>query len=262
LKYITLIALLFITLSVVGQLPFKSELRKYNEGLELVILRNGESLTKSDAIGALIIVINNDSIDSAKISIGNNPQLKEIQIYNGNQELLNYIASLQLPNLTHLFYNDFNYPTLDVPKLPTIEHLKIQSSTLVSLNMTNAQLDKLDILDIELPNLTTWKTDKEFPSLGLIELKAPKLNYFPIEQMPQIVQFSYHCSLTSLPLNLCSYPDLNYISFENYGPIKIDSCFKKKVKSSVWSNITVYDKQFGKKIREILSKDRQKGRRI
>jgi hypothetical protein len=241
----------------VGQPPFEPALKQYNKDSELAVVRDGEILEKNDSIQALIIVINDGIINNAKQSISNNLHLQEVQIYNGNQDLLDYIASLKLPNLKHLFYNNFEYQSLNIPQFPTLELLKIQSQKLESLNMTNSQLDKLEILDIDTPNLTVWKTDKNFPKLGLINLNATKLDFFPIEQMPQIRQFSYYCSFEALPLNLCSYTNLKFISFNNYGQVKIDKCFKQKIKAAIYSNITIYDKELGKPIREILSDDRR-----
>jgi hypothetical protein len=123
--------------------------------------------------------------------------------------------------------------------------------------MDKSELDKLDILDIDARKLKNWTTADSIPNLGLIELKAPLIDSFPIVHMPKITQFSYHCSFKELPINLCNYPDLTYISFHNYCPVQIDTCLKKKIKQGVYSNLTVYDQIRGKVLSEIESKDKK-----
>ena len=123
--------------------------------------------------------------------------------------------------------------------------------------MINAKLDNLMLLEIECPKLSLWNSDTFFPKLELIDLKAPYLGYFPIENMPKIFQFSYECSFKSLPLNLCIYSDLQHISFNNFRKIKLEECFTNKVKMAYYSNITIYNKVDGRILNQVISKDRE-----
>jgi hypothetical protein len=233
------------------------DLKPYNEKLNFKILDENDILEKNDSIEALIFVFNNPVFKNAELSITNNPQLKEIKLFASSQELLKFISDSQLNQLTHLFFERYKGTVLEIPAFPKIEHLTIQSKELVRLNMIKSSLDKLNILDIDAVKLTEWVTAKSLIELGLINLKAPLLENFPIVSMPKISQFSYYCSFRELPLNLCDYKELLFISFNNYFPVKVDKCFKKKIKKGVYSNLTVYDKIAGEIVSETLSKDRK-----
>lgn len=233
------------------------DLEPYNKDFNFKLIDDSEVVEKNDSLQAIIIVFKNQEYANARLSINNNPQLKEIKLFASNQDFLEFIAESKLKDLTHVFFERYRDSQLEIPSFPTIEHLTIQSSELVSLNMINSSLNKLDILDIETPKLTDWKTNSTYPELGLINLTAPLLDKFPIEKMPNISQFSYYCSFKELPLNLCEYKELLYISFCNYSPVQVDKCFLKKIKKGVYSDLTIYDKIDGKIISETLSKDRK-----
>lgn len=232
------------------------DLKPYNQDLNFKIIDENDIIEKDDSLEALIIIFKNTFYKNVELSISNNPQLKEIKLFSSSQEMLKFISESKLNKLTHVFFERYEGKTLDVPSFPIIEHLTIQSTELDNLNMINASLDKLDILDIDAPKLTEWSTTNFYPQLGLINLNAPLLENFPIENMPKIVQFSYYCSFKEWPLNLCEYKELSFISFKNYYPLQANKCFKKKIKKSVYSNLTIYDKIDGKVISEILSRDR------
>ena len=255
------ITILLICL-IISNITFSQELSEYDlkpygDELNFKIIDENEILEKNDSLEAIIIVFNEAIFKNAEISIRNNPQLKQIKLFGSNQAFLKAISDSKLPNLTHLFFERYEDAVLEIPSFPNIEHLKIQSLTLTTLNMASSELNKLDILDIESPQLMNWKTAKFFPQLGLINLNAPLLENFPIENMPSISQFSYYCSFKKWPSNLCNYEELIFISLTNYHPIKVDSCLMKKIKNGVYSNLTIYDGIDGKMISETLSDDQK-----
>ncbi len=252
-KYHLLILFLSLSVFVMGQL----ENEPYNDDLKFKIIDNHAILGKETSVKALIIKYTVNSNEKIKFSLRNNPQLKEIKILGADQEIVNFISELKMANLTHLLIHDYKGESLAIPVFPTVEHLSVRSKELKSLSMENAMMDKLDILNIDTPELIDWKTAKRFPVLGLIDLTAPKLTRFPIEDMPAIVQFAYYCSFKELPKNLCSYKELAFISFENYVDVKAEECFIEMVKKGNYSNLSVYDKMDGKKLFEVLSKDRE-----
>ena len=256
-KLTTLITFLSISTFIFCQDLSEYDLKPYNDSLKFKIIDENEVLEKDESLQAVIIVFKHQYFDNVKLSISNNPQLREIKIFVGDQDLLNFLSFQKLPNLTHLFFKQFVHNSLEIPEFTTLKHLTIQSANLETLNMVNAKLDNLMLLEIETPKLKLWKADKYFPKLELIGLNAPNLDFFPIENMPKIFQFSYHCSFKYLPLNLCSYDDLNHISFNNFIDVKLEKCFRKKVKMAYYSNVTVYNKVDGQIITEVVSKDRK-----
>lgn len=230
----------------------------YNKEFNFKLIDEGMIVENDESLECLIIVFHQLNFKNAELSIANNPKLKEIKIFGSNQEFINLVSQLKLDSLTHLFIQNFKEKTLYIPKFSTLEHLSIQSSELIELNMTQSEMVKLYILDIETPKLKEWKSEKSFFNLSLIHLKAELLVYFPIENMPNISQFVYYCSFVDLPFNLCSYKDLKFMSFDNYHPIQIDKCMIKKIKNGVYSNLTIYENIGGKVISEINSKDKLK----
>lgn len=231
------------------------DLKPYNHELNFKLLNENDILEKNDSIEALIFVFNSPLYKNAELSIKNNPQLKKIKIFAANQEFIKFISDSKLQQLTHLFIERYEDSVLEIHSFPNIEHLTIQSLELMSLNMVKGEFDSLYLLDIEGPKLNNWSTSKFFPNLGLINLKAPILDYFPIEQMPKISQFMYYCSFIVLPNNLCNYRELKFISFNNYVPVKVSKCEKKIIKDGYVSNLTIYDQINGEKIKEIVSKE-------
>lgn len=248
---------LIFSMTTYSQKLNESDLKPYNNELNFKILDENDLLEKNESIEAVIFVFNKPMYKNAERSISNNPQLKEIKLFGSSQELLTFISDSKLPKLTHLFFKRYKGSVLEIPPFPILEHLTIQSLLLVSLNMEKGEMNKLDILDINAPKLRKWKSAESIPNLGLIELKAPLLDSFPIVHMPKITQFYYECSFKVLPENLCDYADLSYISFNNYCPVQIDACIKKKIKQGVYSNLTVYDQIHGKILSEVESKDRK-----
>jgi hypothetical protein len=256
-KFITTLTILIFSKFLFSQELGDYDLEPYNDGVNFKVLDQNDAIEKNESLEALIIIFKSPNYQNARISISNNPQLKEIKLIGSNQELINFISESNLPNLTHLFIKRYESIELEIPSFPKLENLEIQSNYVKNLKMENANLDKLNILSIDAPKLKDWTTDKFFPKLGLIELKAPLLENFPIENMPEINQFSYYCSFKQMPLNLCSYDELKFISFENYFPFKVEECFNEKIRKGIFSNLTIYDKIDGKVITELLSKDRK-----
>ncbi len=252
-KQTILILILSFSVFVIGQEKYEP----YNDDLKFKIIDDNAVLGKETSVKALIIKYTGNSNEKIKSSLRNNLQLKEIKLLGTDQEILNFISELKMTNLTHLLINGYESENLVIPVFPTLEHLSVDSEKLKSLSMENALLDKVEILSMNTPELTDWKTAKYFPVLGLIDLTAPKLTWFPIENMPAIVQFAYYCSFKELPKNLCSYKELAFISFENYVDVKAEECFIEMVKKGNYSNLSVYDKMDGKRLFEVLSKDRE-----
>lgn len=256
-KTIPILIILIFSRILFSQELSEHDLIPYNDELNFKIIDENTILEKNDSLEALIIIFNKPFFKNAELSISNNAQLKEIKLFTASQELLEFISNSKLPRLSHLFCARYQDSILELPSFPNIEHFTIQSSELVKLFMEGSELDKLNILDIYAPKLKNWRTAKFLPQLGLINLKAPLLKYFPIENMPKISQFSYYCSFKELPINLCEYKELLYISFCNYAPVQADKCFLKKIKKGVYSDLTIYDKIDGKIVSETLSKDRK-----
>lgn len=251
-KFLLVLLLMGCVCSTFAQ---QGELTPYHNTYKYEILTNNRVLPHADSLKALIVVFKDQSLENVERSIKNNPQLLEIMLYNPPASFISLLGGLKLENLTHLLIYDFEGKELTLPPFPTIEFLQIESEKISTLLMEKASLGNLDILSMDCPELVKWQTEKVFPKLGLIDLNAPKLTYFPIESIPAIVQFAFYCSFDQLPLNLCSYKELMFISFTNYKPVEIESCFKKMVKKGVYSDITIYDKIDGKVIKTVLSKD-------
>lgn len=256
-KLTILIALVLFSKIPLCQELKEYDLRPYNDSVNFRLLDEDDVIDKDESLEALIIVFKKPVFYNAELSLKNNPQLKEIKLFAANHDLLDFLSHLESPHLTHLFFQRFDGSSLEIPPFPSLQHLAIQSEKLSSLNMINSNMDNLKILDIVAPKLDDWVSDKSFPLLGLIHLNAPLLGKFPIENMPEISQFSYHCSFIELPLNLCTYKKLRYISFNNYYPVQVDQCVKTIIHKGVYSNLTIYDKLNGTAISQILSKDRK-----
>jgi hypothetical protein len=256
-KPIFFFAILFISNLVFSQELSEYDLKPYNDELKFKFIYENEALERERSLDALIIIFRHPNYENAQISIRNNPQLKEIKLFYANEEMLDFISKQKLPKLTHLFFEHYQDSELKIPILPSIEHLTIQSEELEQLDMSSSSLEKVFILDIQAPQLKTWKTDSSMPKLGLIHLNAPLLEVFPIEHMPNIGQFMYYCSFQEFPKNICSYEELKFISFTNYSPIVIEDCLREKLENAYVSDITVYDKIGGEVIEEIRSKDEE-----
>jgi hypothetical protein len=256
-KLTTLILSLFLSNLLFSQELSEFDLAPYNDELKFSIVEENEVLEADESIEAIIFVFNKPAFKNAELSIKNNPQVKEIKLFGSNQDFVNFLSAAELPKLSYLFIERYMGIALEIPSFPSVEVFTIQSSQLVNLNMLNAEMEDLAILDIDAPKLENWSAAKSYSELGLINLVAPQLAFFPIENMPSIAQFSYECAFKVMPLNLCSYKEICCISFSNYGPIEVDECFIKMVKKGVYSNITIYDKMDGKIISETLSNDRK-----
>lgn len=253
---------LFIVFFVFFTHIFCQELREYdlipyNKDLKFKVLEGNVMLEKDESLQALILVMKNLQLDQAKKAIENNPQLQEIKIIYGNQDFLDFVSDQKIPHLTGLFLIEFQDSLLEIPTFQQLNHLAIRSSEINVLKMDHSSWDYLEILEINAPKLKVWKSIKSFPQLSLIDLNAPILNEFPIENMPKIYQFSYYCSFHKLPANLCNYPDLIHISFSNFVPVEIEKCLKQKIRKAYYSNITLFEGENGKIVFELLSKDRE-----
>ena len=229
----------------------------YNKGLPS--LKNAENvvLPHIDSLKALFVEFNSDSVSLFKQTIKNNPQLVELQLKNPPQAAIQIVSELNHKHLTHFFIHAYRGANLKVFDFPNIEFFSLESTKLEFLSM-HSNFQALNILAINSPNLKEWQTDSNFPSLGLIDLKAVKLSAFPIKELPGIEQFSFECSFDTIPNYLCKCKKLRLISFNNHKLIPIDECFERKIKKGDYSNLTLYEGINGKEVLNILSKDRRK----
>lgn len=226
----------------------------YNDGLKGQVISNQDSIINDSTLEALAVFFKDSSCTQIATILQYNPGIKELHLMNPPPHFFG-VLSVLAPNLSHLSIKEYSSATLVLHPLPRVEILEIKSSVLTILDMTKAELCQLEILDISAEKLSDWNCVSTLPNLGLIELKAPLLNEFPIYSMPNITQFSFYCSLKKLPSNLCAYSELMYISFENYGKIEVSKCLRKKLRDAVYSNISVYDKIEGKLSFELHSSD-------
>lgn len=229
----------------------------YNKGLPFLKILDNIVLPHIDSVKALFVEFRTDSISLFKETMKNNPQIVELQLKNPPQAAIQIVSELNRKNLTHLFVHEYGGANLKVFDFPNIEFFSLESTKLEFLSM-HSNFQALNILAINSPNLKEWQADSNFPSLGLIDLKAVKLSAFPIKELPGIEQFSFECSFDTIPNYLCKCKKLRLISFNNHKLIAIDKCFKKKIKKGVYSNLTLYEAINGKEVLNILSKDRRK----
>lgn len=226
----------------------------YNDELIGQVISNQDSLIIDSTLEALAVFFKDSACTQIFTILQYNQGIKELHLMNPPPHFFGMLSVLA-PNLSHLSIKEYSNATLVLQPLPKVEILEIKSSVLTMLDLTKAELFQLEILDISAEKLSAWYCASSLPSLGLIELKAPLLNEFPINSMPNITQFSFYCSLEKLPDNLCEYAELMYISFENYRKIEVSKCLRKKLRDAVYSNISVYDKIDGKLSFELHSSD-------
>ena len=234
---------------------FSQDLTPYNDDFEFEVMDDDEVIPRNDSLHALIIDAGN-SAKNIEISLKNNPQLREVKLMASSQEIVDVFGRVNFDSLFFLLIENYTGTTLNLPIIKSLEFLQIHATELKSLDITKSQLSCLEILEMDAPNLVSWKSETTYPALSLIDLDAPLLTVFPILNMPKINEFSYSCSFKELPKNLCIYKELQMISFENYCPVKVDKCLVAMVEKGEYSNLTVYDKPEGKILIDINSKDK------
>ncbi len=247
---------LFLFLLLVSNLSFSQDLTPYNEDFEFEVMNEDEVIQTNDSLYALIIDAGN-SVKNIETSLKNNPQLREVKLMASSQEILDVIGRVKLDSLFFLVIENYTGTTLNLPVIKSLEFLQIHATELKSLDISKSLLSHLEILEMDAPNLVSWKSETTYPALSLIDLDAPRLTLFPILNMPKINEFSYSCSFKEIPKNLCTYKGLEMISFENFCPVKVDKCLVAMVEKGEYSNLTVYDKQDGKILMDINSKDKE-----
>lgn len=240
---------------LVFQSYFAQDLEPYNEEFQFEVVEGDEVVVHDDSLKALVIDTGN-SLKAIEASLRNNPQLQEVKFRSASQEVLDVLGSLRMDSLFFVAVENYTGTTLNFPPVKSLEFLQINAETLKSLDMSKSQLTRLEILVLEVPLLTSWKSELTYPELTELDIDAPILTLFPMHQMPKINEFTYSCALKELPKNLCAYKDLEIISFENHCPVKVDKCLIAMVEKGVYSNITVYDKPDGKILLDINSKDK------
>lgn len=228
----------------------------YNDDLPFRIISAETELPANDSIKALLIHFGGSSVGNLEKTVRNNPQLVEIQLIRAPQSAIDLLSDIRPPALKYLLIEEYSGKTMHIGAFPTVGTLWIESETTTELSMENAELPALAVMSLDVPKLTTWKAAAQWPVIELIDLTAPELHTFPIQSAPKLFQLSYYCSFDELPAFLCSCPELEHISFENYKRIEVPECMKEKVKKAYHSNITIYDKPDGNVVLEILSKRR------
>lgn len=240
---------------LVFQSYFSQDLKPYNEEFQFEVVEGDEVVEHDNSLQALVIDAGN-SLKAIEASLRNNPQLLEVKFMSASQEVLELLGHLPMDSLFFVIVENYKGTTLIFPPVKSLEFLQIHTETLKSLDMSKSQLSRLEILALETPLLTSWKSELTYPELTELDIEAPVLTSFPVQHMPKINEFTYSCSLKELPKNLCSYKTLEMISFENHCPVKVDKCLIAMVEKGEYSNITVYDKLKGKILLDINSKDK------
>ena len=234
---------------------FSQDLTPYNDDFEFEVMDDDEVIPRNDSLHALIIDAGN-SAKNIEISLKNNPQLREVKLMASSQEIVDVFGRVNFDSLFFLLIENYTGTTLDLPVIKSVEFLHLQSTELKSLDITKSQLSRLEILEMDAPNLVSWKSEATYPQLALLDIEAPTLHVFPIMQMPKITEFSFSCSFIELPKNVCLYSKLKTIAFENLCPVKVDKCLISMIEKGVYSNLTVYDKPDGKILVDINSLDK------
>ena len=249
------IVVVFISLLITHAFFSQENLTPYNEDFEFEVMDEDEVISRNDSLHALIIDTGN-SVKNIEISLKNNPQLREVKLMSSSQEILDIFGRVKLDSLFFLVIENYTGTTLNLPVIKSVEFLQIHATELKSLDISKSLLSRLEILEMDAPNLVSWKSETTYPQLALLDLEAPILHVFPIMQMPKITEFSFSCSFTELPKNVCLYSKLKTIAFENLCPVKVDKCLISMIEKGVYSNLTVYDKPDGKILVDINSLDK------
>jgi len=249
------IVVVFISLLISHAFFSQENLTPYNDDFEFEVMDDDEVIPRNDSLHALIIDAGN-SVKNIEISLKNNPQLREVKLMASSQEIVDVFGRVKLDSLFFLLIENYTGTTLNLPIIKSVEFLQIHATELKSLDISKSLLSHLENLEMDAPYLISWKSETTYPALSLLDLDAPLLTVFPILNMPKINEFSYTCSFKELPKNLCTYKELEMISFENFCPVKVDKCLILMVEKGVYSNMTVYDKPDGKILMDINSKDK------
>jgi hypothetical protein len=93
--------------------------------------------------------------------------------------------------------------------------------------------------------------------LGLLNIGAPLLQTFPFKSAPAIYQFTFYCAFKEIPEFLCSYEELQFISFTNLGEVELDDCFRDLIYNAFHSSLTILDPISEEVILELHSKDQR-----
>ena len=249
------IVVVIISLLISHTFFSQEDLSPYNEDFEFEVMDDDEVIPRNDSLHALIIDAGN-SVKNIEISLKNNPHLHEVKLMASSQEILDVFGRVKFDSLFFLLIENYTGTTLNLPVIKSVEFLQIHAKELKTLDISKSLLSHLEILEIDAPSLLIWKSETTYPALTLLDLDAPLLTVFPILNMPKINEFSYTCSFKELPKNLCTYKELEMISFENFCPVKVDKCFVSMIEKGVYSNLRVYDKPDGEILMDINSKDK------
>ena len=236
---------------------FGQNLEPYNAEFKFQVVTGNNALKADSTVEAIIIVCDSVSIKNAYHSVEENLQIKELKLINPDQMLINEFASLELKNLHYLFIDAYRHESLQISKFPNVEVFSVTSERLEKLDMVGAQFQKLAVLGVHAVELREWTSDSALPSLELLDIMAPHLDSLPILLMPQLYEFVFFCSFTSMPKDLCKYEELSLMSFNNFTAIPVDDCIIEKIKSGVYSNLTVFESISGKELLKVVSNDRK-----
>lgn len=234
---------------------WSQEYRSFNPDYHFKVTSDLEVIPTIDSMKTFIVHFKSNDVENVEKTLLNNPQIKELQLYNPPQSFILTLNTFGLDSLHYLLIEDYKDSILIFNKL-SIKLVAVDSKELRKINIRELDTSALQLIGIEAENLVVWEANPSYPFLGLIDLRAPQLTVFPIIDMPSIRQFVFDCSLKEMPLNLCSYPELKFISLQNNRKIKVNNCLKKKIREGVYSNVTILDSIDGKIIYQVHSKDK------
>lgn len=210
----------------------------WSEGGKMLI-NSDEVIGNIDSVVALIAVCKSN-IQGLSESLKNNPQVVELHLYNVTQDILTEIFQVNSPNLLMLFIEDFQELNCIIPKCTneSLFQLHLQSNITEKLISNPNSLNKIEFLTIEMPNLKSWEGELNEPGLGLLDVSTATLQSIPKLSIPDLMQFSLHCSLNNFP-ETCDMNKLESVFLFSSKNCPIDKCLKSHLKKDILIEIVI-----------------------
>lgn len=247
-KFLLLICLFIFQIGICQDGPFND--------YKFISLNHNESINHIDTIEALIYHFSGEECDNFINSINSNPQLKEIQLNNPPERAIQFVLnSDRLIDLNTFFIFGFDNDSLNVSPKMGLKHIWIYSESIKCFQLIGDSLYNLEQLQISMPELTKLKLNEALNKLDYLELIAPKLSFFPINEMQKIGWLTVYCSFSQLPIVFCQLENLQLFTFSNYKEIKLPKCFKKRIKKTHYHNVEIKSSKDGEVIYEKKSKE-------
>ncbi len=200
-----------------------------------IIWTNGDYLqTTSDQVvshtknlSVLIVDCNSDT-KGLFASLKNNPQLTEVQLTHVNQALLNAIFQLDKPSITALIIDDFQGKSCHIPvcNIATLTQLHLLSNVTRTLEFAPNAFQQLEILNIEMNELTEWKGPFSNLTVGLIDVTCLKLEKLPVMDTPQLYQYSISTS-APFPTDICGMEELTLVYISTTTDSQLPACYEE-----------------------------------